>query len=163
MRSIIFAEPSTFNSKNKWVKQRSFQVTDEFYKVLLKKPKAYKSYGSNVSNAYIFGKKYDLKDYKKIRTHGNDAAQTGLIDKKLWKDGAYNEVVAELNKKFAYTYDSAQNVRQVRKLTNGGVIFQGETIGGDIGADLYAHYNASKNIDSLIIDNFYFYPSPPTF
>lgn len=33
------------------------------------------------------------------------------------------------------------------------VLFVGDTEGGDVGADLYAHFNSKKQIDSIIIDN----------
>jgi hypothetical protein len=37
------------------------------------------------------------------------------------------------------------------------ILFQGETVGGDVGAKLYAHFNAKGGIDGLIIDNNYFF------
>jgi hypothetical protein len=157
MNKIIFTEPSSYNSKNKFVKQRSFTVTDDFYSILLKKPKSYTKYGISAGNAYVFGKKYPLNEYKKIRSHGNDGAQTGFINVKLWKDGMYSGEIANVNKKYDYSYDSRKNISEVRKLTNESVIFQGQTVGGDVGADLYAHYNSKKEVDSLIIDNYYFF------
>ena len=134
-----------------------FCVTDQFYKKLLKPPQSRKY---NNGNAYIFGKKYPTKEYKFIASHGNDAAQTGLIDVELWKKGDYeknSQKIDNVNAKFGYRYDHPRNVEIVRKISGGAVLFQGETVGGDVGAGLYAHYNSGGNIDSLIIDNNYFF------
>jgi len=38
------------------------------------------------------------------------------------------------------------------------VLWIGKTHSGDVGADLYAHYNKKKQIDGLIVDNNYVYP-----
>jgi hypothetical protein len=68
-----------------------------------------------------------------------------------------DEAMMAINKRYKYRYDTPQNVEQIRQLTNGAVIFQGQTFGGDVGADLYAHVNKNGNIDSLIIDNGHFF------
>lgn len=160
-RRIIIAEPRTYSKANKFVQQKPIVVTEEFYRILNKMPKNYQ--GKN-TNAYVFGKKFKLSEYQKIRWHGNDAAQTGLIDYDKWNDNTISTLRKQLDsidKKYNYQYDSPENVKEVRTLTNGAILFQGETVGGDVGADLFAHYGRDGDINSLIIDNSHFFKPPP--
>lgn len=157
---ILVTEPTTYQKRNKFVNfGKPFYVTTEFYNVLFKMPKRY---DSDIGNAYLFGKKYKPHEYKKIGSHGNDAAQTGIIDYDMWDDNfmlskELKNKWYKIDEKYKYSYDSYNNIKEIRNLSNGAIIFQGETVGGDVGADVYAHYNNRKEIDSLIIDNNYFF------
>lgn len=155
---IVFTEPTTYRGPGtSFMPAKTIRITNDFYKILLKAPLSKKG---NQNNAYVFGKKYPLSEYKKIATHGNDVAQTGFIDLSLWKKHKFNnneKKISSVTEKYGYRYDIPALVKEVRNLSNGTIIFQGETVGGDVGADLYAHKNHKNEIDSLIIDNFYYF------
>lgn len=155
---LLFAEPATFKLQYmNWHKGGLFSVTNNFYNVLLRPPVSKKW---EISNAYIFGNKFPTNEYVKIASHDNDVAQTGIIDIELWKNGDYernSDKIDKVNEKYRFSYSSPKNVEIVRKISGGSVLFQGETVGGDVGADLYAHYDKNGNIDSLIINNDYYF------
>ncbi len=155
---ILFCEPYTLTSirqlKNK---TRSalygpiFTVTDAFYETLLRKPKSIKRRNGN---AYIFGRRFPLDQYSHVGNHGNDGAQTGFVDLDLYANGdEVLEIVLEAYeaKRGMISWDNRSALRKVRaQLPH--ILFIGETVGGDVGADLYAHRTHGK-IDGLIIDN----------
>lgn len=148
---IIFCEPSTYMGPGLFV-SGVIKVTPAFYETLKKKPKRKTcEYG----NAYIFGKLHKKSDYKFIGSHGNDVAQTGFIDVDIWVDGDGDKMYKSL--KGRYEWDNRKTVTDVQKAVP-SVIWFGTTDGGDVGADLYAHYNKQKQIDGLIVENDCMFP-----
>ena len=91
---IEFTEPCTSMGQG-----FQFSVTLNFLAILSKAPKKV-SDESRSANAYIFGKQYPAKEYKKIGNHGNDATQTGFVNvdlmkkaqPKSWKEDPWKEV-----------------------------------------------------------------------
>jgi hypothetical protein len=169
--NILLCEPATYNGAEWYTKKLT--VDDIMYKKILRGPKIYRT---NRTNAYVFGKRYPLKEYKLIGSHGNDVAQTGFIDLDLIKklsDGTPTTKgkgrqkgktfpdIYEIMKPFYYikgksvSYDDRKAFAELHKIAP-YVIFVGETVGGDVGANLFAHYTDGV-IDSLIIDNGYFF------
>ena len=123
------------------------KVTADFYKVLKKKPKRRTcKYG----NAYIFGKNFKTNDYKLIGSHGNDVAQTGFVDMDLWSNNNSDKMDKTIGDR--YDWDNRKLVKDVQKAVP-AILWFGTTDGGDVGADLYAHYNKKKQIDGFIVEN----------
>jgi len=149
--NIIFCEPSTYSGPGLFVSDK-IKVSSDFYKVLKKKPRRKTC---QWGNAYIFGKTFKKDDYKRIGSHGNDVAQTGFVDMDLWSD----EDSEKMNKalKDRYDWDDRKTVTDVQKAVP-AVLWFGTTDGGDVGADLYAHYNNKKQIDGFIVENNCIYP-----
>ena len=149
---IEFTEPCTSMAQG-----FQFSVPLNFLAILSKAPKKV-SDESRSANAYIFGKQYPLKEYKKIGDHGNDAAQTGFVnvdlmkksELKTWKEDPWKEVDR-------LGWDSRDGLRTIQK-SFPWIIWYGETLGGDVGASLYAHYDKSRKIDSLIVNIRFFWP-----
>jgi hypothetical protein len=143
--------------------QRPFTVTQAFYNVIRKQPPLMKrpphqhrSHGS--VNAYVFGPMFPLSEYKLIRSHWNDAAQTGLVDARTYTDADANLLADIQTKLDEYDYDNPTLQKEV-KARIPSLLWLGVTDGGDAGAKLYAHY-AADHIDGLIVDNEYLFPSP---
>ncbi len=135
-----------------------FKVTDNFYKILQNPPK---KYISNTTNAYVFGKKYNKKEYKYLGYHGNDIAQTGLINLDIFKKKTTKTDLHNLDTNTFYpdyNWNNRIHLKNLQKIYP-YVLFVGETVGGDVGASLYVHYNKSGDIDSLIIDNLHIFQS----
>jgi hypothetical protein len=135
-----------------------FNVTDEFLKVLARKPKSIRSgKGLSQGNAYVFGKLYST-GYYLAGSHNNDGAQTGILnsaniksdefakihDFKLWKKLYFRE-------KFK-RWEDRTTLSEVRKTISNRILFVGDTDGGDVGANIFIHLD-NGNIDSIIIDN----------
>ena len=116
MVKIRFCEPASNSEYGD-----DFDVTDEFFKILLLDPKAMTDFVI-LCNCYLFGNMFPLDEYKYLGFETNNLGQIGLID-------------VNTNK----------------------IIFLDDTVGGNVGASLYAHYDSFSNIDSLIIDNNYFF------
>ncbi len=136
------------------------KVTKDFYEVLKKPPHKYES---DDGNAYIFGKIYTSDKYELIGGFNNDAASCSLFDitniskKEITKIEKYKYEEDEYLDQY---YDDLNNPKFLEILQNEispRILFIGETIGGDVGADVYVHYNAKRQIDSLMIDNSYFF------
>jgi hypothetical protein len=139
-----------------WFTGVKFEVGPAFYGALLRKPKSIKR---GDGNAYIFGRRFPLSQYTFVGDHGNDGAQTGFIDLDLFANG--DKVLDVVLEEFApktksrrgpgISWDDRAALRRVRaRLPH--ILFIGETVGGDVGASLYAHRTHGK-IDGLIIDN----------
>jgi hypothetical protein len=162
-KQILFCEPYTqdvaslakvdFKSCNNPCRT-GFKVTEEFYPVLSLAPaKATKKTG----NAYIFGEKFALTEYKLIGEHGNDGAQTGFIDfEMLVKHGPcdmYDKSWTDAYNNFEIGWDNRNALKKVQKVAP-FVLWTGQTVGGDVGARLWAHFRpGTKHIDGLIVDN----------
>jgi hypothetical protein len=161
--SILFCEPYSQTSakalkrkKLSWLTGVKFEVGPAFYATLLRKPKSIRREGGN---AYIFGPRFPLSQYAYVGKHGNDGAQTGFIDLDLFANGeqVLDVVLQEYMPKTksrrgpGLAWDDRAALRRVRaQLPH--ILFIGETVGGDVGASLYAHRTHGK-IDGLIIDN----------
>lgn len=137
------------------------KVTPAFLKVLRKKPKYISRRGSGHDNAYIFGPLYH-DGYYLAGEHGNDVAQTGILDLQQITDDEiatitdYKKWVKIFIPKGSGSirpWDERPLLKQARKTISPRIIFVGTTHGGDVGADVYVHFNRKKEIDGLIIDN----------
>ena len=151
---IYFCEPYT--TKRDYLKSRKsiFKVNEKFYQTLLKKPKYVMK---NDGNAYIFGPKFPLKDYQFLTGHGNDGAQTGLLDYDLWMKSPEEQASSDLWHKLYLQkgltrWDTRKNLLKMREKFP-EILFVGETLGGDVGADMWIHRDKKGEIDSLIIEN----------
>jgi hypothetical protein len=138
-----------------------FIVNENFYKQLQSKPiLCENTKGSR--NAYIFGKLYPLSTYKRIGGHGNDGASTSLIDvtkltfqeKKMLSD--YKKILKcySHNNKIVNNLDNRESLEKLQKTVSNRILFMGSTYGGDVGADYFAHFDISRQMDSLIIDTY---------
>jgi hypothetical protein len=152
--SILFGEPYNLGNDGK-----VFKVTWDFYKILKKKPKVRKS---NAGNAYIFGRHFPWDEYKHVGSHGNDGAQTGFIDltgasrveiQRLRSDEAWHDIYGAVD----YDWDNSDALKAIRKQLSERILFVGETVGGDVGADLYLHKDSNGHVDGAIIDNNYIF------
>ena len=56
-------------------------------------------------------------------------------------------------------WEEPRVLRLVQKELSKNVVFLGETDFGDFGADVYIHRDGSGKVDSVIIDNDYFFES----
>lgn len=161
LHTIIFAEPSTFSG----IKYNScyFIIEDTMYQQLLKQPKEFYSQETiqnNVEhqNAYCFGELYKLTEYELLGYHDNDGGQTGFIDYNLYENGKYinyDEDIPDEPQIFYASYDY-KLVEEAREKYP-AILFCGDTLGGDVGSTLFVHYNQYNKIDSIIIDNKYFF------
>ncbi len=137
-----------------------FEVDDELFELLKKKPEYIftkdESEKYNVGNAYIFGPKYSLDEYELIGEHSNDAAQTGLVDitnaKELSEICLSDDVWEKCYNNFKINWDDRTALTLVQQNISDKILFVGETVGGDVGASLYGHFNEDK-LDAIIIDN----------
>lgn len=162
---ILFTEPAIWIQKHEQkdiqrAKQGKnlligpvIQVTSSFLKVLKKAPKKGKCLSDKYGNAYIFGKKFP--SYRLIGYHGNDMAQTGLIEVSKWEEyhGKLRSPPNYWEKAYPkWDWDNRQGLKKIQAIYP-GVLFVGETVGGDVGANLWGHYNSKGELDGLIIDN----------
>ncbi len=144
----------------------SLKITEEFYQVLLKKPKYIRT-RSDIGNAYIFGHEYPINTYKYIGKHNNDGAQTGIVDITNITQSDYDNIVNPeddlwmkifnpVKNKF-YNWDERKLLPKIREDISNRILFVGSTDGGDVGAAVFAHFNKKGEVDGLIIDNNIFY------
>lgn len=139
-------------------------VQDGLYRAILRAPKKYRrKEGLDVGNAYVFGPRFPLPSYERLGDHGNDGAQTGFIDLDAFDPAAQQKVFEETIRAFTdgrrlLNWDDRPALRRLRAVIP-HVVFIGETAGGDVGAELYAHKSRGA-VDSLIIDNNYFFRAP---
>lgn len=168
---LLFLEPLTFHPSEliRWGQQyRPITVNDQMYRQILSGHKSIESRNRNgcEGNAYVFGELFNPEEYTLIGGHGNDAAGTGLIDydqvlrlvanrppaEVSRVDRQWREVLEENN-----TDDWEGVINNVRREFP-EILFLGNTDGGDVGADLYAHRDQNGEIDSLIIENDCIFP-----
>lgn len=150
-RTIIFCEPSTYIGPGRYVSDK-IKITSEFYKTLKKKPK---SRICEYGNSYIFGPSFNKKEYKFIGSHANDIAQTGFIDVDMWTKEDSDKLEKTIDDR--YDWENREILKDIH-MNVPSVLWIGKTRGGDVGADLYAHYNKKKQIDGLIVENNCMYP-----
>lgn len=162
--TIRFCEPFTtgvVESGEIWG-SCDIKVDDYFYKVLTKKPSSFRVIGDELEgNGYIFGSFFPLSEYKLLAQHSNDVAATGLVDvsnatkqelESIPENKEYYRIVDLIHKKKQYDgFDDRTLLKVIQEKISDKIIFAGETFGGDVGANLYVHYNDKKQIDGLII------------
>jgi len=154
---LIFGEPSTIPGSG------SFDVNDKMYRKLTQEPvvlkKPIRSRSKRLAAAgYLFGKKFKDSEYKEIGSHGNDVAQTGIIDADLMhspRDHKLENDISEAFKAKKWNWNDRKSLQNLRK-THPEILWIGYTFGGDVGSTYYAHYDKNHEIDSLIVDVFYF-------
>lgn len=157
---IVIAEPRTFSSEELGPEKLSFAsrplvIDQKMYDVIVKVgPKIYRNKNGN---AYQFGRFYPFYEYDSAGSHGNDVAQTGIIDVEkarrvdpdLWEDESVWEDVDT-------SWEVKSDWTKVRR-RNPAILWFGTTDGGDVGANVFIHRNRqTSEIDSIIIDNDYF-------
>lgn len=175
---IIVTEPLTFSPYAFVIQSESILVNDEMHKEILKGPT--RTIHDRNANAYIFGRLYEAKDYKKIGEFGNDMANCGIIDVDLSYDMSRKHVaklksfsshvlksmrdpyidaaidkITEMYSESDYNFEDRKILKEAQK-SYPWLMFMGETTGGDVGGLILAHYDQDKNIDSLVIDNVVF-------
>ena len=154
-KSILHCEPYTWSRGNCFVNYvEHLPVTSKLYDAIKRKPIIRRS---DRGNGYRFGPRLPLSSYKKVSEHGDDGAQTGLIDPTMFR-GDDKMIIGNIYRKYHYDWEDRKALKKVQKVYP-GILFIGETDGGDVGASLYAHKNKKGVIDSLIIDNEYFFPT----
>jgi hypothetical protein len=164
---ILFGEPETQFGfiKNAYRRKKrmsdALSISANFLETLLKKPSA--RFGADC-NAYVFGPLFPLAEYTFVSSHHNDIAQTGLVNgnalssKGISKDedDAIDKMIKGWFLRRPPTL-TIQELREIRRITSGAIIFIGKTVGGDVGASLYAHRSSAGLVDSIVIDNNYFF------
>jgi len=156
-KRVIHCEPYTWSPNNPWIgKDKGILVTSKLYAAMKRKPGIYRGKRSEYGNAYRFGPRLPLSAYTKIGGHRNDGAQTGLIDPSSFQ-GDDKMLIGNVYEKHGWEWEDRKALNKIQK-TYPGVLFIGETDGGDVGADLYGHKNKAGLVDSIIIDNDYFFP-----
>jgi hypothetical protein len=164
---ILFGEPETqfgFIKKAYYRKKRlstGLTISVNFLETLLKKPLA--KFGDE-SNAFVFGPLFPLAEYAFISSHHNNIGQTGLVNgNALSSKGISTLELRAIDKLIKDWFMrrpptlTIQELREIRRITSGAIVFIGKTVGGDVGASLYAHRSSTGVIDSIIIDNNYFF------
>lgn len=152
----MFCEPYSYIGGS-GIGETTLLVSDVLYRAILAGPTH--AEGNDEGNGYIFGPRFPLREYERAGEHGNDVASTGFIDTKLYKpltkkqDAISQTLLQADNYRYSKFYSDA-----MQKLSPGHM-WTGETVGGDVGAVLYAHRNAkTKELDGLIVDNSYYFP-----
>jgi len=133
-----------------------FTVGNTMYRKLMRAPKRLVS---EFGNAYRWGSSA-RSGWTRIGAHGNDVAQTGIINLDTvrrapadavatTKDIVYRAFVQR--GKILHKWDHRPTLSAVQRAAP-WVLFLGETHGGDVGATLYVH-RSGANIDGVLIDN----------
>ncbi len=162
--TIRIGEVYTGGFMNDYVELR---VSETFLKVLMKRPKVVRR-ARESQNAYVFGRLFNKNTYKYAGHHGNDGAQTGIVAMNPYVDGrkitgnptwryisgnpTWRAVIDTMK-----SWDQPKVLKRVRKDISSHILFIGDTDGGDVGANVYVHVDAWGEIDSIIIDNDYYF------
>ena len=156
LHNIVFTEPITAPPDD-IRRMRPIGINDRMYNFILQGPVPYTQAKGRpcVGNAFVFGPLLDINAYTEIAEHGNDAGSTGFIDFDLARQK--KEAIPEGDWELLYNnyktdWDDRNALEELRK-RNPEVLWIGETVGGDVGAKLYAHYDKNGEIDSLIVEN----------
>lgn len=132
------------------------KVNDNFLNILAKKPKYMTC---QRGNAYVFG--HHKYDWIYIGNHGNDVAQTGVINlTNIHKNEVENiqdydkwlNIFEKSGGRFE-PWDKREHLSKVRNNISPRILFVGDTFGGDVGADVFVHLDDNREIDGLIIEN----------
>lgn len=167
---VLFCEPSTANLGKVTGKYGRvgfaggliLKVNDTLYRKLEKDPKPFLE-KKEARNAYIFGPKFALSSYKFLGEHGNDVAQTGFVDldildkQPIDRDEFFKETSKlYIDGRHVHSWSDPKILQQVREKYP-AILFLGDTRGGDVGAALFGHFSSTGELDSLIIDVWYFF------
>lgn len=151
---ILITEPLVMGTRNSFGYPELY-VTETFLNVLRNRPKVVMH---EHGNAYIFGDRAD--SYLYVGYHGNDVAQTGIIlldrDRDVWKFPFvdYRRVLEQVDRfSNCGSWGSRGVLRYVHDLGYNDVVFLGDTVGGDVGAEVYIHIDDDGEIDGLVIEN----------
>jgi hypothetical protein len=90
----------------------------------------------------------------KVGTHGNDIAMTGLVDITDMTDAELKALKEKINDMWNTLNDDleiSEKVQHINKHLTDRLLFMGETPAGDVGADIFVHYDNKKEIDTFII------------
>ena len=167
--TIRFCEPTVYVGTKRRRQDQDFVVTPQFYKILNTKPVSIDERTPNIvceGNGYIFGKLYPQNQYVKIGSMANDAGQVGLIDITNVKQKELDDMKTIHDKLFSGSpsiFDRYgpnwfnSEILAFAKSISPRILFIGDTVGGDVGANLWAHFS-NKEIDSLIVDNSCMFP-----
>ena len=132
-------------------------LSQAFFKTVRKRPKVLRN---GEGNAYVFGPLFKKQEYEFRGHHYNDGAQTGIVlmDKNMkLRDVTHLPTWDLVLDTMTASWEDPRVLRMVQKVSY-NIVFVGDTDGGDGGADVYIHHNGlTGKIDSIIIDNNYFF------
>lgn len=156
LHNIVFMEPMMATLED-IRRMRPIGINDRMYNFILQGPVPYTQAKGRpcVGNAFVFGPLLDINAYTEIAEHGNDAGSTGFIDYDLARQAKEEISDAEwktLYNDFKTGWDDRRALEKLRQ-RHPEILWIGETVGGDVGARLYAHYDKNGEIDSLIVEN----------
>lgn len=149
LHTILFCSPRDF-AKNKTGLRLT--IDNRMYREILKKPKIY---SDKHGIAYIFGKKYPIDKYRELGSHIGKGS-TGIVDLDLLVNDSKLESVVRRLYKPSYNWSDRNAFKQLH-IYAPYVLFVGKTLDNGTGSPaIFAHYRYGK-IDSILIDDFYFY------
>ena len=152
MHHLAFCEPSTQNPNDPseiFVTNNKFFVNDNMYKLISNGPKII--YQDNEPVGYVFGPLYDRNQYSFLGEHGNDVAQTGIYDMDIYDSNKDHGKIIDRYYHNNYDWNDRTILKRIqREILE--LLWLGETFGGDVGAEYYAHFNNQNVIDSLVVN-----------
>lgn len=152
-----FLNVESSDSKLSFSSSINLKVTKKFFDQYMRDKLPTPYYKGN-SNAYVYGKLYK-KDMIYIGSHSNDVANTGAYDVtdgvKFNSDNIYKYCEIAFKKPKIWNWFD-RDFLKVIKTFYPEILFLGETVGGDVGADVYVHLDSDGEINSIMIDNEYF-------
>ncbi len=170
--NLHFNEP--FSHYNEVVEDEvvedTFKVNYSMYQLILAGGSKYFSdhphpnarYGNGIG--YIFGRLYNLKEYKFINSHNSNAGYTGFLDNDLTKQFKnlhyYNKDPCGYEDPFDMFSDYKYYYPSFYKTIRGyypQVIWISKNEYEHDGANLYVHYDKQNEINSIIVDVGYFF------
>ncbi len=155
----------------------SVQVSRSMYQKILTGPTtSYKSIAPHPSsptdtqgNAYFFGPEFPIDQYILLIEGYNNGAEIGFIDNDLgikFNDFNYklnirgDPPMERLLGEYNYKYDDRELLRKIRQYYP-QVVWIGEIEDVNGSVELFAHYNTSGEIDSLLVDAGHFLGPEP--
>jgi len=149
LHSVLFCSPLDF-AKNK--SGLRLTIDNRVYSEILK---GAKTYADGKGRAYIFGKKYPIDKYRLLGEHTGNGV-TGIIDLDFMVNDPKLDTVVRRLYKPKYNWSDRNAFKQLHAYAP-YVLFVGKTLDRGSGRPaLFAHYRYGK-IDSLLIDDYYFY------
>lgn len=100
----------------------------------------------------MFGSLFPKESYKLLGEHGNDVAQTGIVEVSRYnKKSDYGNMIDNIyGSHYNYDWNNRSGLSRLRRIAP-GILWLGETFGGDVGASYYAHCDNLNQIDSLVV------------